>query len=144
LSKRSASIGKGLKYDFTKDSRGKCDKIYNNSTDFDPKHPHSPRYTFGISRAHYEKVYYESNKSIDKSVPGPGKYDSTKPFGKDGVKFSIRGKGKITEQDKIPGPGEYNQISLNGSGKYALSSYHNSRSIKFGKKDEQRFVYKCN
>jgi hypothetical protein len=145
LSKRCTSLGKGLKYDFTKENKGKCDKFYNSFSDFDPKHPHSPRFTFGISRSHYEKVYIESNKSIDKNVPGPGKYDTTKPFGKDAFKFSIRGKGKLgVEGSKMPGPGQYNQISLSSTGKYPLSSYNNLRSIKFGKQDEQRFIYTCN
>jgi hypothetical protein len=144
LSKRTTSLGKGSKYDFTRDNKGKCDKIYNAPSDFDPKHPHSPKFTFGISRSHYEKVYLESNKSIDKNVPGPGKYDTSKPFGKDAFKFSLRGKGKTADQaSKIPGPGQYNQIGLNSSGKYPLSSYHNLRGIKFGKQDEQRFVYTC-
>jgi hypothetical protein len=77
-------------------------------------------------------------------VPGPGKYDSSRPFGKDALKFSIRGKGKnIDPASKIPGPGQYNQIGLNTSGKYPLSSYQNLRSIKLGKKDDQRFDYTC-
>jgi hypothetical protein len=53
-STRCASIGYGTKYDFTKNKSGA--PFYNMPTDFDPKAPHSPSFTFGISRSFYDKV----------------------------------------------------------------------------------------
>jgi hypothetical protein len=51
---RAASIGYGTKYDFTKNKSGA--PFYNLPTDFNPKQPHSPSFTFGISRSYYDKV----------------------------------------------------------------------------------------
>jgi hypothetical protein len=53
-STRAASIGRGTKYDFTKGKTGA--PFYNMPTDFDQKKPHSPMFTFGVSRGFYEKV----------------------------------------------------------------------------------------
>jgi hypothetical protein len=53
-SKREASIGYAIKSDFTKG--GNNLPYYNLPTDFDTKHPHSPSFTFGISRSFYDKV----------------------------------------------------------------------------------------
>jgi hypothetical protein len=53
-STRAASIGRGTKYDFTKGKSGA--PFYTLPTDFDLKKPHSPMYTFGVSRGFYEKV----------------------------------------------------------------------------------------
>jgi hypothetical protein len=55
LSNRSTSLGYGTKYDFTKLLKNSA-PFYNIKSDFDPKSPHSPRFTFGISREFYEKV----------------------------------------------------------------------------------------
>jgi hypothetical protein len=54
--KRSASFGFGTKYDFTKSKNSV--PYYNLPTDFDVKHPHMPKYTFGIARSFYEKVIF--------------------------------------------------------------------------------------
>jgi hypothetical protein len=145
LSKRSTTLGRGSKYDFTKDHKNKCASIYNSQSDFDPKNPHSPRFTFGISRSHYEKVYYETNKMIDKNVPGPGKYDLLRPFGDDGIKFSIRGKEKnldLLEASKVPGPGSYKPPAINTEGKFPLSNFSNIHNVKFGGKNDKRFNYR--
>jgi hypothetical protein len=81
---------------------------------------------------------------IDKNIPGPGKYNPARPFGKDALKFALKGRGKSFDlNSKIPGPGTYNNIGLNLNGRYPISTYHNIRAIKFGKKDEQRFNYSC-
>lgn len=142
--KRAASIGKGTKYDFTKEHKDKNSQFYEKGSDFDPKKSHSPSWTFGISRSHYDKVYYETNKTIDKSVPGPGKYSTLKPFGDDSVKFSIRGKleeKNLNQTSKYPGPGEYPTLSTNPTGKYYPSKFKNATNIIFGASKSQRFNY---
>jgi len=55
LDKRGTSIGYGNRYDFTKHINNSA-PFYNYQSDFDPKTPHSPKWTFGISREHFEKV----------------------------------------------------------------------------------------
>lgn len=130
--KRSTTLGKGGKYDFTKEAKNKNSQFYNLGSDFDQKNSHSPKFTFGISREHYDKVYYENGKSIDKHIPGPGLYNILKPFGIDAQKFSIRGRSEEKEKTKknvVPGPGEYVQKSTFTTGKYPLSQYKNTSNI---------------
>jgi hypothetical protein len=146
--KRGTTLGKGNKFDFTKEGKSKSFQFYNLGSDFDQKKPYSPKYTFGISRDHYSKVYYEDGKVIDKCVPGPGNYDTLKPFGKDGQKFSIRGRPN-EEKDrlkklKVPGPGEYAQVSTSKSGKYPLSKYKNTLNIVWSYNKSNKFTYEGN
>jgi hypothetical protein len=139
-------LGRGEKYDFTRENRGKNQQFYNLPSDFDKKKPHTPSWTFGIARNHYEKVYYETNKMIDKNVPGPGKYSYLKPFGTEALKFSLIGKNEsksLTRANKLPGPGEYPIVSINPKGKYPLSNMRNATAIVFGQSKEKRFNYSC-
>lgn len=53
---RATSLGIGDKYDFTKSKKNIKAPYYNIQSDFDTKKPHSPAFTFGISRHYYEKV----------------------------------------------------------------------------------------
>lgn len=143
---RTTSLGKGDKYDFTRESKGKNAQFYNTQSDFDPKRPHTPAWSFGISRSYYDKVYYETNKMFDKNVPGPGKYNYLKPFGSDTFKYSMYGKGEsknLGKKSKSPGPGEYPLVSINPTGKYPLSNMNNTRAIVFGVNKEKRFNYMC-
>ena len=143
---RSTSLGKGGKYDFTSGNKGKNTQFYNMHSDFDPKNPHTPAWTFGISRDHYEKVYYETNKMLDKNVPGPGKYNYLKPFGSEATKFSMYGKGEgknLNQTSRVPGPGQYPIVSINPGGKYPLSNMKNATTIVFGQSKEKRFNYSC-
>jgi hypothetical protein len=144
---RTTSFGKGDKYDFTREGRGKNSQFYNMTSDFDPKKPVSPAWTFGISRSYYEKAYCETNKVADKNIPGPGKYNYLKPFGSDTFKFSMTGKGEdknLSRTSKSPGPGEYPIVSINPIGKYPVSNIKNVTNICFGVGKDKRFNYSCN
>ena len=115
-------------------------------SDFDTKKPHSPSFTFGISRSYYDKVFYESNKMIDKNVPGPGKYNYVKGFGNEALKYTISGKGErknLSQTSRVPGPGEYPVICINPAGKYPISGMKNTTNIVFGASKEKRFNYLC-
>jgi hypothetical protein len=82
---------------------------------------------------------------FDKNVPGPGKYDILKPFGKDSLKFTIKGRERnlsLLEASKIPGPGSYKVPGINAEGKFPLSTISNSMNIKFGNRNDHRFNYK--
>ena len=143
--KRSTTLGKGSKYDFTKDSNNKNSQFYNLGSDFDQKSPHSPKWTFGISRNHYDKVYYESSKMIDKNIPGPGLYNILKPFGAEGEKYTMRGRSsEDNEKVKkfiVPGPGEYTQVSMSTSGKYPLSKLKNTSNIIWSLNKSKKLEY---
>jgi hypothetical protein len=143
---RTTSLGKGEKYDFTKEGKGKNAQFYDTMTDFDPKKPNAPAFTFGISRIYYEKAYCESNKTADKCVPGPGKYNYLKPFGSDTFKISMSGRlepKNVSRSSKSPGPGEYPIISINPTGKFPISNVKNVTNICFGAGKEKRFNYSC-
>jgi hypothetical protein len=144
---RTTSLGKGEKYDFTREGRGKNGQFYETTTDFDPKKPNAPAFTFGISRVYYEKAYCETNKAVDKNIPGPGKYNYLKPFGSDTFKFTMSGRleaKNISRTSKSPGPGEYPIVSINPTGKFPLSNMNNVKNICFGVGKEKRFNYSCN
>lgn len=142
---RSTSLGKGLKFDFTKDAKDKNSQFYNLGSDFDQKNPHSPKWTFGISKNHFEKVYSETGKIVDKNIPGPGIYNILKPFGKDGFKFSMRGKSSEDKEKTnnllVPGPGEYTFVSTSVSGKYPLSKYKNTTNIVWSHNKAKKLEY---
>lgn len=141
---RAASIGYGTKYDFTKENKDKCQNFYNISKDFNPKTSEAPCYTFGLGRSSFEKVYYESNKMIDKNIPGPAKYSILKPFGHEAPKYTLtfrqEDKG-IKAKSKEPGPGEYKLVGINPKGSYPSSNFCNTPNINFGNYTEKRFNY---
>ena len=143
-SPRTTTLGYGTKFDFTKENKDKCQNFYNVSKDFNPKTSEAPSYSFGLGRSHFEKVYCETNKMLDKNVPGPGIYNYLKPFGQNSVKYSMsfrqEDKG-IKSKSKEPGPGEYKIIGMNPSGKYPSSNFQNTANINFGNYTEKRFNY---
>jgi hypothetical protein len=143
--KRSTTLGKGLKFDFTKEGKSKNAQFYNLGSDFDQSHPHSPKWTFGISRSHYDKVYYEAGNIVDKNIPGPGLYDVLKPFGKDGPKYSMKGRSSEEKQKTkkliVPGPGEYVAVSTSMTGKYPLSKYKNTSNIIWSHNKSKKLEY---
>jgi hypothetical protein len=138
-------LGKGKKFDFAKLNTNKCAEFYEMPTDFNPKKPNAPAFSFGISRNYYEKVFCDSNVQHERWVPGPGKYEVVKKFGHEAPKFSLYGriKDRKSESAKIPGPGEYKSITTNPLGKFAFSNVKNSTNIIWGQSKEQRFNYSC-
>ena len=151
-STRTTSFGFGTKSDFTKkDKQIKTDFNYLDS-DFDQKHPHGPKYSFPVGRDKYEKVYYENGKILDKTVPGPGKYNYLKSFGSDALKFTMKGRidpnrvvNPKVKKTTMPGPGAYDiVIKTNTKGKYPISNIPNYNSIGYNYDKEKRFNYKYN
>jgi hypothetical protein len=79
---------------------------------------------------------------LDKHVPGPGKYNTTKPFGSEAPRFSMYSKrGYISEMDKskIPGPGFY-KTRLNPDGRSPNSMMKNLHNVTWSSSKSQRFV----
>ena len=136
--KRSASIGYGNKYDFTLDVKSKSPVFYNFKSDFDQKNPNGPKYSFGLGR---DRMY----KSYDMAGPGPGKYNTLKPFGRDGIKYTMRIKyqrSSSTGNFGTPGPGTYATITkINPNGTFTLSKYENVHPVEFCKDKSKRFNY---
>lgn len=138
---RGASFGYGKKYDFTKSTRGNQPAFYNGKRDYDPDNLKGPSYTFGMSRDKFEKVYYKTNKTIDKSVPGAGKY-LPKIQGTESPKYTmgVRYSHKITKKTEAPGPGAYSSVlQISPKGKYPSSRYRNVTTLNFGLSNSQRF-----
>jgi len=140
---KSTSFGYGTKYDFTKENKDKSQPYYNISKDFDPKKSMAPAYSMGLGRSYFDKVYYESNKMIDKNIPGPGIYSYAKPLGSDCSKFTMSYKYPDIKNsiNKNPGPGQYKNMSMNPKGEYVLSQYGNTPGINFTDNKEKRFDY---
>ena len=118
--------------------------FYNFASDFDKDHPHGPKYTFGMGRDKFTKVYVESNKNLDMNVPGPGKYYNPPAFGKGAISYSFRGrpepnKEMIEKRKKmypVPGPGQYKLPSEFGhyESKYAKQVDEELKRVKLSYK----------
>jgi len=136
--KRATSIGYGNKYDFTNDAKSKSPVFYNFKSDFDQKNPAGPQYSFGLGR---DRMY----KSSDLIGPGPAKYNTMKPFGRDGIKYSMRikyNRSSSTDNFGSPGPGAYSVITkINPDGLYTVSKYENVHPVEFCKDKTKRFNY---
>ena len=144
-SKRATTMGKGKKFDFEKLNNNKCAEFYESQTDFNPKKPNAPSYSFGISRNYYDKVYCDSNVRHERNNPGPGKYEASKRFGNENPKYSLYGriKDRIQESSKFPGPGEYKSAGTNPLGKFHFSNLKNATNIVWGNSKDKRFNYSC-
>ena len=154
LSKRFTKFGYGTKSDFTRGDKNYKPTFYNRGTDFDPKNPHGPKYSFANGRDKYGKVYLESTKPFDKNVPGPGKYNILKPFGSDAPKVSFKGKYDKKNNLKNEEEGDKNDskaktfstitIQIRPSGKYAVSQIPNVNSLKLDKDKSKRTKFVAN
>ena len=136
--KRSTSIGYGTKYDFTRDAKSKSPVFYNYKSDFDQKNPSVPRYSFVLGR---DRMY----KSTDIPGPGPANYNVLKPFGRDGIKYTMRIKyNRSSSMVNIgsPGPGAYSAVTkINPNGTYIVSKNENVHPVEFSKDKTERFNY---
>ena len=146
---RHASIGVGGKSDFTKRSKGSYAEFYSVKRDFDKGNLRGPSFTFGIARDKYAKVYYETDKMLDKNIPGPGKYNYLKGFGSDAKKYSMgcrlntfSGFGN-NKYNNTPGPGSYKPvINISDKGKCPLSKIRNIQVNDFCSSRSTRFSFK--
>ena len=145
LTKRSTAMGFGKKSNFT--SNNSNTEFVSIKRYFDKNYQPGSKYSFGVSRDKFSKVYYPGLKLSDTSIPGPGKYNIRKGPGLNSPKFTIRAKcGKnINTRPLSPGPGQYSPvINFNSEGKYPLSKISNVHTINFGNNRTRRFFYKIN
>jgi hypothetical protein len=145
---RATILGYGQRSNFTKGFSCGPDNLYNVKRSFDPNNLVGPQYSFPNGRESYEKVYNPNMKTnTDKSFPGPGQYNNTKPFGEDSIKFSLAAKlgSSLVSKSYAPGPGTYkNPNQLNDTGKYPSSLIRNIKVSNFGNDKEERFNYRYN
>lgn len=90
--KRSTSFGYGNRCKLHRDGSNPPPNQYKLPTSFDAKTLAGIRYTFGIAREAYSKVYLKEQPSKDPAIPGPGTYNVRKEPGKDTTKYSFRPK----------------------------------------------------
>ena len=159
--KRFTSFGFGERSDFTggalkkrkvkqkeENKKEQKDIDYTMFSDFDPKHPHGPRYSFALGREKFEKVYIESSKMFDKDIPGPGKYNFLKKFGYGAPSFFLKGRNDHSEVKRkfpikpYPAANEYKNIyEINKTGRYAPSNVENINVIKMANDKSKRSNY---
>jgi hypothetical protein len=78
---------------------------------------------------------------LDKNVPGPGKYNTSKTIGSEAPKYSMYCKRGLSSEDKskIPGPGYY-KTRLTADGRSPNSLMKNLYNVTWSSSKSQRFV----
>lgn len=102
--KRSTTLGYGSRYNFVPKDAENTPACYNYRYGVESKQPYSPKYSFGLGRENIKDNFQ------DKSIPGPGKYYSPlKSIGKEGPKYSMKGKyyNSLYGSVDSPGPAAY-------------------------------------
>ena len=137
--KRSTTLGYGSRYNFVPKDSENIPACYNYRYGVESKQPSSPKYSFGLGRD-YIKDNFE-----DKSIPGPGKYySSLKSIGKEGPKYSMKGKynNSLYGSCDSPGPAAYDpHTKMTSKGVFGIAGYKNVKSYDFSKGGD-RFNYK--
>ena len=173
LSQRKTTFGYGKKSDFTKGGNYCKEACYNPGTDFDPKNPHGPKYSFtqaprsGKKKIEKKKKEGEENEEkkdnkkealVDPDGPSPARYNYLKPFGSDAPKVSMKGhresqlkkndkkegeESEKKEEDKLPKLTKVT-IQITTSGIYPVSQIPNVHSIKMEKDKSRRTKFEAN
>ena len=173
LSQRKTTFGYGKKSDFTKGGNYCKEACYNPGTDFDPKNPHGPKYSFtqaprsGKKKIEKKKKEGEENEEkkddktahiVDPDGPSPAAYNYLKPFGYDAPKVTMKGRHETPIKRHGEKEGEENEkkeekkepqftkvsIQITTSGKYPVSQIPNVNSIKMDKDKSKRTQFEAN
>lgn len=140
---RRAAIGYGTKTDFTK--RALVTELVGQKRDYDPnKRTLGYSYSFGLGRDKFEKTYCPGYRNIDRSVPGPAKYNIIKRTGSESPYYTLHGlcgeRGWINKRMDNPGPGAYAPVvKISENGKCPISKYSNVKVSNFGLDKTDRF-----
>ena len=142
---RSAGFGYWHKSDFTKNKNSNTEFI-SIKRDFDVGNQRGLKFSFGLGRDSFTKAYCPGYKNIDKSVPGPAKYNVIKELGSDAPKYTLHAKcgekGWTNKNMNNPAPGTYAPIvKINPQGKYPLSTISNIKSYNFGLSQTNRWSH---
>ena len=110
---RTAGFGYGHKSDFTKNKNSRTEFV-SIKRDFDEGNQRGFKYSFGLGRDSFTKAYCPGYKNIDKSVPGPAKYNVIKELGSDAPKYSMHSicgeRGWTNRFMNNPAPGTYQPV----------------------------------
>ena len=133
---RTAGFGYGHKSDFTKNKNSRTEFV-SIKRDFDEGNQRGLKYSFGLGRDSFTKAYCPGYKNIDKSVPGPAKYNVIKELGSDSPKYSMHSicgeRGWINRFMNNPAPGTYQPVvRINSEGRYPVSNIANVKSSNWG------------
>ena len=138
--KRSTTLGYGSRYNFVPKDAENTPACYNYRYGVESKQPYSPKYSFGLGRENIKDNFQ------DKSIPGPGKYYSPlKSIGKEGPKYSMKGKyyNSLYGSVDSPGPAAYDpHTKMTSKGVFGIAGYKNVQSYDFSKGGD-RFKYKA-
>ena len=146
--KRGAGIGLGKKYDFTK-ANFRDTEFASIQRAYEHNNFPGYKYTFGIGRDKVQKQVCPGYKHIDKNIPGPASYDTTRTTGNASPRYTMRilcGKTFWTINNKSPGPGMYSpKSSINKNGIFTNSKISNILGAPFSKSNTNRWKdYKRN
>ena len=173
LSQRKTTFGFGKKSDFTKGGNYCREACYNPGTDFDPKNPHGPKYSFTQAPRSGKKIIQKKKKEgeeneekkdnkkdplVDPDGPGPARYNYLKPFGSDAPKVSMKGRHGTPKKKKEEKEGEENEnkeekkepqftkvtIQITKTGRYPVSQIPNVHSIKMDYDKSKRTKFEAN
>jgi hypothetical protein len=129
--KRSTTLGYGSRYNFVPKDSENTPACYNYLYGVESKQPYSPKYSFGLGRENIKDNFQ------DNSIPGPGKYYSPlKTIGKEGPKYSMKGKYYNSLYGSIdsPGPAAYDpHTKMTSKGVFGIAGYKNVKSYGFSK-----------
>lgn len=145
LTKRYTTMGFGKKININSNTTNS--EFISIKRYFDKNYQPGAKYSFGISREKFTKVYFPGMQSVDLSIPGPGKYNLVGRPGLNSPKYTMRPKcvKKNINNSLSPGPANYSTVvNFNSEGKYPLSGMSNVHTINFGSNRTRRFFYKVN
>ena len=135
---RATSFGYGSRYNFCPKDSETTPSCYNYCYGVQSKQPYAPKYSFGLGRENIKNNFSEV-------TPGPGKYYSPlKSIGKDGPKYSMKGKhlNSLYPRTDSPGPAAYDpHTKMNAKGVFGIAGFKNVKSYDFSKGVQDRFKY---
>ena len=135
---RATSFGYGSRYNFCPKDSETTPSCYNFCYGVQSKQPYAPKYSFGLGRENIKNNFTEA-------TPGPGKYYSPlKSLGKDGPKYSMKGKhlNSLYRISDSPGPAAYDpHTKMNAKGVFGIAGFKNVKSYDFSKGIQDRFKY---
>ena len=133
--KRSTTLGYGSRYNFAPKDSENTPACYNYRYGVESNQPYSPKYSFGLGRENIKDNFQ------DNSIPGPGKYYSPlKSIGKEGPKYSMKGKyyNSLNGSIDSPGPGAYDpHTKMTSNGVFGIAGYKNVQSYDFSRGGER-------
>lgn len=127
---RTTSLGKGNKFDFTKNGKGIPASNTYYPKNYTIEKGDGKRYTFGLARETAPQNGCNSNLKSSALIPGPGAYTPLEMKTTRSVSFHIKTKSVHQFQNSL-GPGQYNYYNtIEPSKNLLVSKYKSTHNIK--------------